>query len=333
MRSLPDALAVLMALIASLPACRPAQQSLSESSTGLRADKAVYDFGFSDQKESITHTFRLHNAGDRQVTINSFRQSCGCTSVKADRNAVAPGENAQVVVSIDLSKKKGSVNETVAVVYDDPDIPPLVLALHGTTDPPELPCFQPVRIHFGTLGLKEQQTHKVAFQADQCPGIQVTGVDSTDRDVQATWSPAESAIVVTAHGERAGPHQHEIQVSLEGPQRRVVSIPVAWLVENDFDWTPKQVFLGNVAVGEEKEAEIVLTSASSPLELDLPTKEIKAQCGQVKARLIQSAHHQSAAIRVTFHATAKGIFSEKITAEYNRDRQRQVTIPIVAFCR
>ena len=66
---------------------------------------------------TASFTFWFTNASASEVTINSVRTSCGCTTAKlaALPWKVAPGTNGPIEVSVDLRGKQGAISKAVTV--------------------------------------------------------------------------------------------------------------------------------------------------------------------------------------------------------------------------
>lgn len=66
---------------------------------------------------SANFTFWFTNASASEVTINSIRTSCGCSTAKVAALPwkVAPGTNGPIEVSVDLRGKQGAISKAVTV--------------------------------------------------------------------------------------------------------------------------------------------------------------------------------------------------------------------------
>lgn len=80
----------------------------------------THDFGAFDEDFGPASTeFRFVNEGSAPVTIVAARASCGCTTPKYPREAIAPGDTASVIVTYDPAGRPGRFSKYVAVDVSD----------------------------------------------------------------------------------------------------------------------------------------------------------------------------------------------------------------------
>lgn len=80
----------------------------------------THDFGAFDEDFGPASTeFRFVNEGSAPVTIVAARASCGCTTPKYPREAIAPGDTATVIVTYDPAGRPGRFSKYVAVDISD----------------------------------------------------------------------------------------------------------------------------------------------------------------------------------------------------------------------
>lgn len=93
---------------------------LACSATYARWNTTVHDFGaFDEDLGAVNCTFEYINDSPEAVAIVSARASCGCTSPKYPREAIAPGDTARVVVTYDPSGRPGRFTKYVGVTLSD----------------------------------------------------------------------------------------------------------------------------------------------------------------------------------------------------------------------
>jgi hypothetical protein len=100
--------------------------ALLGSSTSKFGGPALYvpekEFDFGVVKQSggpVGHDFVVRNIGSEKVTIDSLPGSCACTSAKADKKEILPGESATVTVIFDPNMHEephGKFFKTVEVI-------------------------------------------------------------------------------------------------------------------------------------------------------------------------------------------------------------------------
>ena len=79
----------------------------------------TYNFGaFNEESGAVECEFPVVNAGDRPLTILAARATCGCTTPKYPRKAIAPGDTAYITVSYDPQGRPGRFSKQIYVETD-----------------------------------------------------------------------------------------------------------------------------------------------------------------------------------------------------------------------
>ncbi|PVW13085.1 DUF1573 domain-containing protein [Marixanthomonas spongiae] len=81
----------------------------------MKFEKTEYDFGTIDKGTHVEHEFKFTNTGDAPLVIVNATSSCGCTVPEYSKEAIAPGEQGQLLVKYDGSGTN-QVNKTVTIV-------------------------------------------------------------------------------------------------------------------------------------------------------------------------------------------------------------------------
>lgn len=93
--------------------------------------KITHDFGIIDYQKPITGTFEFVNTSSVSVTIKEAKGSCGCTATDFPKNAILPGETAQISATYN-AEDIGPLKKTVTVYTSaDKDKEGTVLHLTG----------------------------------------------------------------------------------------------------------------------------------------------------------------------------------------------------------
>ncbi len=69
--------------------------------------ESTFNFGELKDGEKVTHKYTFTNTGDQPYIISNAKGSCGCTVPQWPRQAIAPGESGEIVVTFN-SRGKGS---------------------------------------------------------------------------------------------------------------------------------------------------------------------------------------------------------------------------------
>lgn len=78
-------------------------------------DKRVHDFGPISDQFPVSRTFTLSNTGNAPLEIVELETSCNCTVPELDKQVIAQGESAQLVITFDPKGLNGPVTRTVRV--------------------------------------------------------------------------------------------------------------------------------------------------------------------------------------------------------------------------
>jgi len=81
----------------------------------IKWDKTEHDFGTINQGDKVETVFKLTNVGKGNLVITKAKSSCGCTIPTWPREAVKPGETAEIKVVFNSSGKKNKVTKVVTL--------------------------------------------------------------------------------------------------------------------------------------------------------------------------------------------------------------------------
>ena len=81
----------------------------------MQFQEKEFDFGTIDKGTSVEHVFKFTNTGDAPLVIVNATSSCGCTVPEYSKEAVAPGEEGELLVKYNGSGTN-QVSKTVTIV-------------------------------------------------------------------------------------------------------------------------------------------------------------------------------------------------------------------------
>ncbi|MCM1029021.1 MAG: DUF1573 domain-containing protein [Pseudoflavonifractor sp.] len=112
----------IIALLLALLAPSAAMASPRDDSHMMKWDEETHDFGtFNEDLGRVTHTFRGVNVSSDTLIISALRASCGCTTPKADKDVIAPGDTLAIAVAYDPSNRPGRFNKDITLNTMDTD--------------------------------------------------------------------------------------------------------------------------------------------------------------------------------------------------------------------
>jgi hypothetical protein len=98
----------------------------------IRVEPAGFDFGRVLPRRALRKEFRLRNLGDQVLVIGRVSGSCRCTAAEADAASLEPGASTPLRVELETPEAPGSIEESVVVRSNDPEIPLLEIVLRAT---------------------------------------------------------------------------------------------------------------------------------------------------------------------------------------------------------
>ena len=78
-------------------------------------DKTNYDFGTVNEGDIVETTFKVTNAGNVDLVITNAIGSCGCTVPTWPKEAIKPGETADIDVKFNTSGKPNRQSKSVTL--------------------------------------------------------------------------------------------------------------------------------------------------------------------------------------------------------------------------
>src|SRR5438067_792992 len=113
MQMLRKTFAVMVGLALAAPA-------LSADWAEAMFDESSCDFGAVPRGPTMYHHFRIKNNTGKAVTIGNVRVSCGCTTARALKARLEPGEETSIAAQMDTSRFSNSKTVIIYVRFDAP---------------------------------------------------------------------------------------------------------------------------------------------------------------------------------------------------------------------
>lgn len=88
---------------------------ISLGSAVIEFDKTEFDFGTINEGDVIDGTFKITNNGKVDLIILSAKASCGCTVPEWPKEAIKPGETADLKFSFNSRGKVGNNNKSITL--------------------------------------------------------------------------------------------------------------------------------------------------------------------------------------------------------------------------
>ncbi len=83
----------------------------------LNLKESEFDFGKIPQGKPVTHIFEFTNTGTTPFSLENVQASCGCTTPVWNKEVVAPGATAQIIVGYN-AQNEGPFAKPVTITYN-----------------------------------------------------------------------------------------------------------------------------------------------------------------------------------------------------------------------
>ena len=216
-------------------------------------DAPVHDFGSVEQGATVEHVFRLRNAGQAALRVDHVKGTCACTVGVATGDAVPPGDEAWVTVTLDTARLAGRTTKTVTVYTNDPAAPTVGVTLTGQvlTDL----VVNPTPLYLGHVRRGTGVQRELTVTPGR-PGtiVAVVSVESAHPSLHARLEPAPDGVgqrvVVDLDADvPLGRFTDELVLRTTSERQPRLAVKVFGTIEGEIAVLPPQVTFG-VAQGE-----------------------------------------------------------------------------------
>ncbi|MGV6844607.1 MAG: DUF1573 domain-containing protein [Lutibacter sp.] len=78
-------------------------------------NQRAYEFGTIHEGDKINGSFTIYNKGNSDLVISSAKASCGCTIPSWPKDAIKPGDSAQLKFVFNSRGKHGKQNKSITL--------------------------------------------------------------------------------------------------------------------------------------------------------------------------------------------------------------------------
>jgi hypothetical protein len=296
----------------------------SPSGPRIEFSSLLEDFGVSEN--SMTAVFPFKNAGTEPLDILEVRKNCGCTKAFATQDHLAPGEEASIVMDLDLHGAEGAQNRTIEVITNDPRAESLGLVLQGLgktsilvstalVDFGEVLPTTPARAEFTLTDRSDPSLQIVGagVELDPAssgppPAVDVRWEKTAPLDKGEHESPKSpgkgplaykvSLQVHVPAGASLGAFKGHVRLTTNSDLRPDIVVPFQMEVMSDYVASPSKVYFGMLKPGQEVTRSVTLKRRS---EKPMSVSEVVAHCEgsvplPVTARISEEGSRQEEAI-------------------------------------
>ncbi len=213
----------------------------------IAVDNPVFNFGTVLSGPQVRHVFTVRNTGKSELIIGRVLPSCGCTAAAPSRTRLAPGESAEIPVTVNTRLLAGPAADTVEIVTNDPVQPTLTLRINGYIR--EQVAATPKSIDFGKLMRGTAASREVTLTPSAPRGFKVGAISNSNSQIRAERSArggSQGAVLLDVKllpSMPVGPFYDTVKVQTN---RAPVMIDVFGTITGDLGVDPPQVSFGIV---------------------------------------------------------------------------------------
>ncbi|TNE79214.1 MAG: DUF1573 domain-containing protein [Bacteroidetes bacterium] len=94
-------------------------------------DKEQFNYGKALVGDTVEVRYTIYNTGKKPLEIRRIYGSCGCTVTTSDKESIAGGDSATLIVKFNTSGRSGVEDKTITVITNDPTRPVAKLSFTG----------------------------------------------------------------------------------------------------------------------------------------------------------------------------------------------------------
>ena len=118
----------------NLESAKERDAKISLGSPIIEFDKSEFDFGTINEGDVVDGTFKVANKGKTDLVITNATASCGCTVPEWPKEAIKPGDSAEIKFSFNSRGKTGKQSKTITLQTNTENVTE-TLRIAGTVTP------------------------------------------------------------------------------------------------------------------------------------------------------------------------------------------------------
>ena len=118
----------------NLETAKERDAKISLGSPIIEFDKSEFDFGTINEGDVVDGTFKVANKGKTDLVITNATASCGCTVPEWPKEAIKPGDSAEIKFSFNSRGKTGKQSKTITLQTNTENVTE-TLRIAGTVTP------------------------------------------------------------------------------------------------------------------------------------------------------------------------------------------------------
>lgn len=118
----------------NLESAKERDAKISLGSAIIEFDTRNYDFGTVNEGDVVEGIFKVANKGKTDLIITSASASCGCTVPEWPKDAIKPGDAAEIKFSFNSKGRTGKQSKTITLQTNTENVTE-TLRISGTVAP------------------------------------------------------------------------------------------------------------------------------------------------------------------------------------------------------
>jgi hypothetical protein len=119
----------LAAMVFGLASAQSQEPDATKSAAKIVFTETSHNFGDVIEGQIARYEFKFTNTGTEPLVLQNVQASCGCTTPKWPREAIAPGASGVIVAEYNSNGRPGTFNKQITVTSNGGD--PIVLHISG----------------------------------------------------------------------------------------------------------------------------------------------------------------------------------------------------------
>lgn len=112
--------AMAFSLAAQVQEDKPAETQTSKAK--IKFTELSHNFGNVIEGQIARYDFKFTNEGTEPLVLQNVQASCGCTTPKWPREAIAPGESAVITAEYNSLGRAGTFNKSITVTSNGGEV-------------------------------------------------------------------------------------------------------------------------------------------------------------------------------------------------------------------
>ncbi len=182
-----------------------------------------------------TAEIKLTNAGKDTLKIVSIQPSCGCTTVRQPKSALAPGESDVVKVEFNSAGFRGPSTKYVNITTNDPAKPYVTVTLTAEVKEELQPTGNSSVLWLGTVPMGKTMSQNLTFKNLSDKPIKIKGVASKNPIITAQFEPAsvqpsgQLKVTFTVKSEKEGYVNEELFIETDSKNQPRVPVRISFV--------------------------------------------------------------------------------------------------------